>query len=120
MKRAGWRRQAVWGLWEGSKRRLQWRQVRQEGGAVAGVEEGVEEEEEEVQVVGVEEALTSTGEKRSSDRGGQTRHRLSPCLRRGKERHEAEAQELVAKRRLEPATTQHIGEQRRDAAGGQG
>jgi len=77
------------------------------------VEEGVEEEEEELQVVGVEEALTSTGEKRSSDRGGQTRHRLSPYLRRGKERHEAEAQEWVAERRLEPATTQHIGGQRR-------
>lgn len=72
VKSAGWRRQAIRDFWEGSKRRLQWRQVRQEG--VGGA---VEEEEE----LGVEEELTSSMEDRSSDCGGQTRHRLGLCLR---------------------------------------
>ena len=101
VKSAGWRRQAVFGLREGSKRCLQWRQVRQEG--LGGEEEEEEEEEEELVGVGVEASM----EDRSSDRGGQTRHRLSLCFRGEKEGRAAAVQGVASSR--EPATMQHIG-----------
>lgn len=106
VKSARWRQQAAVSgdFWEGSKRRLQWRQVRQEG--VAEDELGVKEE-----------ASASSKEDRSSDRGGQTRHRLGLCFLEWKERREVEARGGANWRR-EPATTQRIGKQRETGSPG--
>lgn len=108
VKSAGWRRQAVSGLREGSKRCLQWRQVRQEGGGLGGGEEGVEEEELVAVVVDVE--ASSMGD-RSSECGGQeTRHRL--CFRGEEDGRGTEAQGVAS--REFATTTQRIGAKERE------
>ena len=95
VNKAGWRRQAVGGLLEGSKRRLQWRQVRQVAAVVVVVtveeEEGEEEEADEVEVEALTSALSAVAADRRSDRGGQTRHRLSLCSRSRREKRETKA-----------------------------
>ena len=98
VKRAGWRRQASQGLREGSKRRLQWRQVRQEEEGAAGEEQG------ELVEVDVEATSTSSIVRSRAARGeGARRHRL--CSSEEQEVSSPEAAEVAnCEREREPAT----------------
>ena len=100
VKRARWRLQAVGASGaEGSKRRLQWRQVRQVG------EAKVEVEEELAEVVADGASSSSI----ARDGGQMPRHRL--CLHRGREENKVEPL-VAANCALEPAASPGIAEQK--------